>query len=403
MYLTRAEREFTLLKMLRLKEIRALPFSVLWNLMTFLREEKMTRIDGKVVINSFLPPFPSDAFRMLAKGIESLLHGKASPVSTYISLTNRCRFNCWHCSKEHRGSGELPLDTIIQTIRDLQELGVSIIGFTGGEPLLRGDLETIVESVDKRSVSLLFTSGDGLTGERARELKRRGLFGIAVSLDHVDPEIHDRRRGRKGAFETALNAIRISQKNKFYTMIQCVATRDILIAETRKKYIDLARSLKVHEIRLLEPMPTGRLLGEAEDCCLTEKERKDLRFWHKRTNISRNLPKVCAFAHIENGEMYGCGAGFQHMYIDAEGNVCPCDFTPISFGNVRDECLKTLWQRLNRAFSRPRTCCFLMENADKLRKVFRGKLPLSYDMVRDVCQFSHNGEIPAYYRKLGWK
>lgn len=401
-YLTRTEKQLELLKMMGLKEIRALPLSVLTSMPSFLREEKLVRIDGKVVINSFLPPFPSEAFRTLAKGVQSLVGGRAVPVSTYFSVTNRCTFNCWHCSKKHRGPGELSLETVIRAVGELQDLGVSIIGFTGGEPLLRTDLERIVRSMDERSVSLLFTSGDGLTAERAKALKRSGLFGIAVSLDHFDPEVHDKRRGRKGAFEMAVDAVRVSRENNFYTIIQCVATRDIMEDGTMEKYLDMARALGVYEIRLLEPVPTGRLLDGDQSCCLTEHERQKLRALHKKTNRAGNRAKVCAFAHVEHKDMYGCGAGFQHMYIDAEGNMCPCDFVPISFGNVRTESVKTLWRRMNGVFSRPRPCCFMMENADKLRKAFNGTLPIPYEAVKDRCEFSHGRELPAYYRKLGW-
>jgi len=403
MYLSDTQKRIQLLRTLGLQEMRSLPLHVLWKMQRFLRNEKLTRIDGKLVINSFLPPFPSEAFRTLASGMRSLVEGRAVPVSAYLALTNRCRFRCWHCSKEYRESDELPIDAVLRTIWELQDLGVSIIGLTGGEPLLRDELEEIVGAVDERSATVLFTSGDGLTHERAAELKRRGLFGIAVSLDHFDPQIHNRRRGREDAFETAVNAIRISRAKGFYTMIQLVATRDIINAETIEDYLRLARDLDVHEIRLLEPMPTGRLLNGDQCCCLTEEERAELRKLHERTNRDRTLPKVCAFAHIEHGDMYGCGAGFQHMYIDADGNVCPCDFVPVSFGNVKKEGVKTIWRRLNGAFSRPRRCCFLMQNAERLKKAFTGKLPIPYEDVMNVCRFNHDGSLPDYYRALGWR
>lgn len=403
MYLTKTEKQIELLRTLAMAEMRALPLPVLRNLRQFLKEEKLVRINGKVMVNSFLPPFPSRAFRQLAAGIQSLLKGTAVPVSAYVAVTNRCRFNCWHCSREYRGPGELPTDVLLRTVSELQDLGVSIIGFTGGEPLLREELEDVVGAVDERSVTLLFTTGDGFTEEKARRLKDRGLFGVAVSLDHHTAEIHDRRRGRPGAFETALEAIRISRRTGFYAMIQLVGTRDVIEGEAMEKYLALARDLDVHEIRLLEPMPTGRLLTGDPGCRLTPAERREIQALHRRTNRTRGMPKVNAFAHVEDCSMYGCGAGFQHLYVDAEGHVCPCDFTPISFGNVREEPLSAIWGRLNAAFRRPRPCCFLLENADKLRGAFRGRLPIPYENVKHVCDFRPSPALPAYYGQLGWK
>src|SRR3989339_2222624 len=319
MYLSKIEKEIALLETLKMKEIRRLPLSVLWKIRSLLKEEKLTRIDGKVVVNSFLPPFPSEAFNGLGRSIQGLMEHKAIPVSAYISVTSKCRYNCWHCSKTQRTGEDMSLETILSAVKDLQEMGVCIVGFTGGEPMLRDDMADIIGSLDDRSVSILFTSGDGVTEQKGRELKKRGLFGAAISLDHYEPAIHDERRGKKGAFETALNAIRIFKDNGMYTMIQLVATKDMANDQAFEHYLDLAGNLGVHEIRLLEPMPTGNLIGCARKCMLNYGERAALRQLHIRTNNQADITKVCAFAHIEHKELYGCGAGFQHLYIDAQG------------------------------------------------------------------------------------
>jgi len=404
MYLSRFEKEVELLKTMNMSEIRKLPLPVLWKIRGLLKEEKFTRLNGRVVINSFLPPFPSEAFNGLGRSIQALLmEHRAIPLSAYISVTGKCRYNCWHCSKTRRMGADMSRGTILSAVKDLQDMGVCILGFTGGEPLLREDLADIIWSIDDRSVSILFTSGDGVTEKRVREFRRNGLFGAAVSLDHYDSAIHDERRGVKGAFDAALKAIRIFRDNGMYTMIQLVATRDMANGGSFQRYLDLAGRLGVHEIRLLEPMPTGNLVGCASKCVLNSAERDELRQLHIRTNRDRTLPKVCAFAHIEHQELYGCGAGFQHLYIDAQGNVCPCDFTPVSFGNIADEKLSVIWSRLNAAFGQPGCKCFLLENMDKIKEAFTGTLPIEYSKVRSLCRFPKEGELPEYYRMLGWK
>jgi MoaA/NifB/PqqE/SkfB family radical SAM enzyme len=402
MYLNGIEKDMTMWRIAMTKEFRALPASVLWRMRGLLGSEKFTRINGQVMINSFLPPFPSEAFNGLGRSIQALLQHKAIPISAYVSVTDKCRYHCWHCSKTKRGGHEMSSDTVVKVVSDLQKMGVCIIGFTGGEPLLSDDLVRFVKAVDQRSVSLLFTSGDGLTAEKVRELKAAGLFGVAVSVDHFERRIHDERRGVDGAFDSALKAVQLVRDNGLYTMIQLVATKEMAQAGMFQKYLELAGELGVHEIRLLEPMPTGQLMKCSGKCILDCRERKELQQLHVRTNRSSSLPKVSSFAHIESGEFYGCGAGFQHLYVDAMGNVCPCDFTPISFGNVHEEDISTIWERMNDAFRRPRRACFLLENREKLNNEFTGELPLAYGEVRDKTIFSDGAGLPEYYKILGW-
>lgn len=402
MYLSTLEKAIVLLRTVRERELRSLPGGVLWGLARLLRTEKFVRIGQQTVINSFLPPFPGPAFRRMAANLHAIRRGRASPVSAYVAVTSQCGYRCWHCSQARRSGADMAPDTLRKTIAGLQDLGACLIGFTGGEPLLRNDLERLVAAVDERSVSLLFTTGDGLTASRARALRRHGLFGAAVSLDHHQREIHDERRGRRGAYDAALGAIRFFRDSGTYTMLQLVATRDMARPGEFDRYLDLAGRLGVHEIRLLEPMPAGCLLDGPRDCFLTAGEHDELRALHLRTNRSTRLTKVTSFAQIEHPTMYGCGAGRQHLYIDPQGCVCPCDFTPVSFGNVNDEALAVIWERMSAAFRTPRATCFLMDNAARLRQAAAGRLPVPHERVRDLCDAcGRDGTVPAFYRILG--
>lgn len=403
MYLSRLEKEIELLRTLSIPQFRRMPLKRLLGIRNLLKDEKFTRLNGKVVINSFLPPFPGPAFTRLARGIEQIGMKKAVPVSAYIALTDRCTYNCWHCSRTFRSGTEMSAACLRKLVLEVQELGVCIIGFTGGEPLLRDGAADIIGAVDERSSTILFTTGKGFTPETAAELKKNRLFGVAVSLDHYDSSIHDERRGSKGAYKTAVDAISESVNQGFYTMLQLVATKEMANAPVFDRYLELAAGLGVHEIRLLEPMPAGNLLRCPSKCVLDAGEREELRKLHVRTNSSRKLTKVCSFAQIEDSRLYGCGAGFQHLYVDAYGNVCPCDFTPVAFGNVASESVRDIWARMNGAFNRPRCTCFLMDNAKKLSEKFANALPIPYSAASNECSFDGGDEIPRYYKVLGWK
>ena len=86
-----------------------------------------------------------------------------------------------------------------------QNLGISIIAFTGGEPLLRKDIFELISHVDKRkAVPILFTNGLLLSDEVAEKLAKAGLYSIFVSIDSPNPKEHDQLRGMPNLFETAI-------------------------------------------------------------------------------------------------------------------------------------------------------------------------------------------------------
>ncbi len=91
------------------------------------------------------------------------------------------------------------------------------------------------------------------------------------------------------------------------------------------------------------------------------------------------------------------------MYIDAFGNVCPCDFTPLSFGNIQEEEFEVVCRRLRDAFAIPRDKCFLLENIDKIKPFFNSKLPLDYKISKEICNECPKSSLPKFYKALGWK
>lgn len=379
-----------------------------WN---FLRYEKIIKFNDVFVVNSFYPPFPGKAFEQLFGGtshsdrdlFKNFKNGKRiAPLSCYIAITSACQYHCWHCSAANRGNTDnMSTGTVKALIKDLQDMGVAIIGFTGGEPLLREDLAEIISSIDDRSVSFVFSTGYGLTRKKALDLKKAGLFGFAVSLDHYNPSIHDRKRGYIGAFDKATEAIKTSIEAGLFTMLQVVATKELLKGKDIWKIIDLGKAFGVHEIRILEPMKSGRLIGADPNIFFTEDERNQLISIHKKANKLRGYPLVTTFAHFENEEQFGCSAGVHHSYIDTSGNLCPCDFIPLSFGNIKEENIKILWKRMNRAMGQqPRCRCFMQENADKIKEASNGILPLNPEISKKICQECRPGQLPKFFQLM---
>lgn len=366
---------------------------------TFLSSECISRHQGRFVINSFLPPFPSAAYNRM---FTNLLSGrKLSPVSAYIAVTKKCPYNCWHCSFKGRVQSDLPIDKQFSLIEDLCHLGASIIGFTGGEPLLHRDIFSLVKKAhDNGAETILFTTGHSLDVAKAKRLKQSGLWAICFSLDSHIPEIHNKLRGYPNAFNEVMEAIKTARKSGLYTMVSSVATPEFMKEKCYVAIYDLVKKMHVNEYRIIEAMSCGKLLNNVQNI-ITKQEVRELRNFHRRVNLASPPTKVCAFNQIESPELFGCGAGTQHLFIDNAGEVCPCDFTPLSFGNITQIPLVDIWQKMNQAFSLPRRHCFIQANykliAEKVREN-NFEVPLKAEDSMEICRNCPFDEMPDYFK-----
>ncbi|MHC4093378.1 MAG: radical SAM/SPASM domain-containing protein, partial [Planctomycetota bacterium] len=323
----------------------------------YFSHEKVVRFRDQFVVNTHFPPYPSRAFDNLAEGFNLLGDaGERRLYSVALAVTNRCTFNCWHCYNAGRSQDDLPIEILKRLSAELQDLGAVMVTLTGGEPLLRDDLELIARAFDDRSCLIVGTTGDGLTPQRARRLRDAGVFGAGVSLDSADEEQHDRLRGRAGAFQTALRALGVARENDLYSYCVAVATREFLQPDHFMSFMRLAGESGATEVHLLEPSATGNLAGRT-DVRLTKPERRRIFDYQEQLAQDDELPILSSYAYLESPNAFGCGAGLTHLYVDGSGEVSPCQFVPLSFGNVVRESLAEILDRMGRHFRRPRTGC----------------------------------------------
>ncbi len=125
-----------------------------------------------------------------------------------ISLTNRCNLKCIYCHNEgEQGSGaEITVDEVARVLRIATKYGVDRVKFSGGEPLLRRDLEDILRALPPlRDVSL--TTNGTLLAPRAKRLREAGLNRVNISLDSLDSGRFDRITRREGQFRHVMEGI----------------------------------------------------------------------------------------------------------------------------------------------------------------------------------------------------
>lgn len=386
------------------KEILRLPLSFIIFMIKQMGFEKFTLYNNRIFINTIYAPFPSPSYKTALKCFSKLSTGSMTPFSAYISVTDRCHLNCWHCSNiSGKSTNDLSRKDLSRIIRELQDAGVSCIGLTGGEPALRDDIENLVGSIDNRSFSILFTTGHLIDEARARAFKEAGLSAIVVSLDSHVKEEHNEKRYSETAFDEAISAIKNSLKAKIYTAISIVITKEMLYTDKIHEFVRYAARLGVPEIRILEPKPCGRLSkGNFES--FTDKDRKQVRQLQYAINKDKTLPKIMALAHINSVDNYGCNAGRTHIYINARGEMYPCDFSPLSFGNLLDESFSKIYQRMNSYFPTPSSGCMAFSISKHCKKNRIDKFPIrDKERIEYFLSRLDKKPIPKLFSKLGFK
>jgi len=381
-----------------LKCLGKLPASHLWYLAKQFRNEHPHHHNGRLYVNTFFPPYPSRPFdRFLDAAIER----KRLPYSTYFAVTDKCPYNCPHCSYGLHKKGSLPTEQALNVIAQIKSLGTVTIGFTGGEPLLREDIVELVGSVSDEVATIMFTTGHRLNKELARRLMDADLDCIMIGIESDDPAEHDKVRGGAGSFDEAVKAISISLEAGLYTAISTVGTKEKIQNGQIQKLARLAQSHNVHEFRVLEPIPTGSSYNQ-KDQVLSEDESKELADFHKQWNRKNRGPAISGFSYLESEEMFGCGAGFHHLFIDAIGNVCPCDLTPLAFGNVLDEPLEKIWLKMGHMFDSPRCQCLMKDICKKTSNLTDSRqLPLDVEQSLELCRaVDKSDKLPKVYKNL---
>jgi len=336
----------------------------------------------------YLPPFGTAAYkRVLRCGIRRDLHLPAGPTAVTFAITSRCPCSCYHCSAHRRSTtGELTNAEAKDVIDQCVGLMAGSIVLTGGEPMVRDDLGDLVSHIRKAEATpQIFTSGYYLDSERARELKRAGLEVAFVSLDSPDPEVHDAGRGVPGLFQKATAGIKAAAEEGISTGISTFATHEAVAEHYVERFFELGRDLGVREVTVFDVTPTGKMI-DREDLLLTPEEHRALSGLQEGQFVRKDGPKIVTMSYVNETDIIGCFGGKYQLHITHDGYVTPCDFVPLHFGNVREESLRTIWNRI-RAHPeyRKKTVPCRMQDPEFRRK-YISKIPpdaqLPYPMER---------------------
>ncbi len=304
---------------------------------------KIIEVDGKYYHHLYAPGFPSKIFDEYITGEFNriLPVNKKANFLTFIffAITKKCPLQCEHCFEwDNLNKKEsFEMHHLKAVIKRFQKDGISQFHLSGGEPLVRiKDLLELIDSADKLSEFYVLTSGFNFTAENAKALKKAGLTGVVISLDHFEQEKHNAFRGFNNSFLQVKNAIQYAQQQNLVVALTICVTRAFLSWHNLMQYAELAKKLKVVFIQLLEPKAVGQY--KDKDIFLNKIQMEMLEKFYEMMSFDANYRDYpIIIYHGYHQRRVGCmSGGNRALYIDSEGYVNACPFCHTKNFNIID-------------------------------------------------------------------
>ena len=291
------------------------------------------------------------------------------PLWLLAEITYACPLHCVFCYNpvDYTQHGpELTTQEWIKVLRDARAAGSVQCGFSGGEPLVRDDLEELVAEAHKLGFyTNLLTSGIGFTAERAKALKAAGLDHVQLSFQDSTRELNDFLSHTK-TFALKQKAAELIQSNGWPMVLNCVIHR--LNIDYIEKIIELAVDLGAEYLELANSqyyswaqlnrdglMPSREQLERAERVTNEYREKlgDKLRIFFVVPDYYETRPKKC---------MNGWGNIF--LTITPDGSALPCHtakmIKQLEFPNVKNMSVKDIWYE-SEAFNKYRGDAWMKE------------------------------------------
>jgi len=301
--------------------------------------------------------------------------GMPRPV-VFWNLTNQCNLSCTHCysrsGPDRQTGGELTTSEALALIDDLAAMGVPLILFSGGEPLLRHDIWELAGHAAAKGIKIaLSTNGTLITAGIAGKIKKSGIEYVGISLDGATAATHDRFRHSPGAFDRSVAAFARCREAGVRCGVRVTLTRENF--GELEDLIDLARSLGASRFCLYWLVPSGRGIAAYSWIQLgSEEVTEALSLLYRKARetdpgamefLTVDSPQDCVHL-IQSMERDGspdladardllkslkggCSAGSRVANVDPLGNVYPCQFArslDFFIGNIRERPFSVLWK-----------------------------------------------------------
>jgi len=376
-------------------------------LLLVFRHNKVVRTTAGLKLHLYLPAYPSPAF---FHALESkLLRTPPGPTTVVFSMTKACRYKCQHCYQRRDGGPDVEEATLRQTIRAVRDGGVAFMNIEGGEPFLLFDrLLRLVNALDERTEIWINSTGAHVEPSMLEALKAAGVLGMIVSIHSPDAALHDAFTGVPGSFDTALALLRDWRSLGGSTAVNSVLSEEELTQGGLDRLMDLARGLACDFVQLIHPKPAGDWLGRTESmqkggAVLDLVRREHLRY---NSRAHPHDPALAAQVFEESPHVLGCTAGgVDRYYVNANGEVQPCEFLNLSFGNVTEEPFEVIFDRMRACFPAPGIDWLCCTQGAEIHRLFEKhaltRTPLPWPVTRELIATWDRGPPTPLYEKLG--
>ena len=288
-------------------------------------------------------------------GIDKVIPFSRIPDAPYrmdLALTYGCNNRCAHCYNEPgRGKNRLSLEQWKTVLDRLEAIAIPHVVFTGGEPTTVPFLSELVGYADRLGIIAgLNTNGRRLKDEDlVLRLKEGSLDHVQITLESMDPEIHDRMAGVPGAWEETVAGIRNVLKHGIYMNTNTTLLASNCDPERIGTFLNFLNDLGVRTFGMNALIRSGKgkdyedaispeALPEILETVKTTAERNGQRFiWYTPT-------QYCVFDPQGAGVgLKSCTAAKFSMCIEPDGNVLPCQSWYEPVGNILTDPWETIW------------------------------------------------------------
>jgi MoaA/NifB/PqqE/SkfB family radical SAM enzyme len=321
--------------------------------------------------------FRTTKWQMKAARIRSRWEKQGVPVPPILifSVTNRCNLECKGCYQREfhpLAEKELSANELKDVTRQAHELGIYFFVIAGGEPLMRPEILEITREY-RDIIFLVFTNGMLIDDAMIKQFKKQKNVVPLISLEG-DADDTNERRG-EGTYENVLKIMKQLRKNGTFFGTSIALTRPNFSTVTAPGFIRNLAEVGCKFFLFLDYTPTQE---GTEDWVLLEEQRMQV------MNLIKSFRKQFSALFIgvpwDEMDVGGClsaGRGFVH--VNAEGDVEPCPFAPISDKNLKNVSLKEALQSdfLKRLREIPELSkytgggCALWKNRDRVRALFQ--------------------------------
>ena len=275
-----------------------------------------------------------------------------APYRMDLALTYGCNNCCAHCYNEPgRGKEALTLEQWKKVLDKLDKIAVPHVIFTGGEPTLVPFLPELVSYADQLGiVTGLNTNGRKLRDDEFTEkLSKGSLDHVQITLESVDPAVHDGMVGVDGAWEETVAGIRSAVSHGIYVNTNTTLLRSNASREKIEELSDFLNGLGVKTIGLNALIYSGK--GKDIDNGITAEELPAL-LTAAREAVQKNGQRLlwytptqyCVFDPQNEGLGFKtCTAAKYSMCIEPDGNVLPCQSWYEPVGNIMTDPWEKIW------------------------------------------------------------